>query len=396
MMICKKWMRLSAIVLGTVCLVACHDHKHSQTAQKTRHVVTATLQSPKTLLYLTGAIRPLHTVSILSPIDGHIEALHFRYGEMVKQGQLLAVINSTKLMDDFRQAVSGYLEKKASYLIQSQQIRGSRILYKAGVLARNEYLNRENAYQNAAISFFQQKYALQKVLEKAHIDSKLIQTLTLKDTKAIQTLFAKHFNHIKVYTSAPGVALFPLPVPAKEPSQSSDDDQQLVVGSKVKEGELLLSVGDLNGYSISSVVDEVNINQLRVGMAAAVTGDAFPGVTLHGRVTYLASQADPTPSGEGANTGQFKVVVQVTQLPVAAKRVIHIGMTAKVAVSILQHPQVILPLSAVFQQQGRSMVSLLNHKGDVRAVPVVTGQTLPDQVVILSGVQPGDRVVLHD
>lgn len=401
----KKRIVILLLVVAALCAASCSDKKKVAAKQK-ETIITAKLQTPVKPLYLTGTIDPLKTVSVLSPVDGRIEKLNFQYGEVVKKNQLLAVINSIKLMDTFRQTVSDYLEKKATYLIQEKKMQGNTVLYKAGVIARNDYLDDQNSYQTAVISFLQQEYTLLKFLGKTNIDPQAIENLTLKDTKRIQALFSKKFNDVRVASTATGVALFP--IPGQGPSgddnegdggsgNGSSGSGQLFVGSNIREGQLLLSVGDLSGYSISMLVSEVSINSLRKGMSAIVTGDAFPGLTLKGVISYVASQAQPSEGGgETASLGQFKVVVKVQKLPPNVEKIIHVGMTAKVEIPIKGQQSIILPLAAVFEKNDQQMVTIIDKSGKKIDVPVETGGSTEGSVVIVSGIKPGQKVVVRD
>lgn len=386
------------IILGLACcfaatLVAC-DSKKDKSDTKVK-IVTAKLQTPTTHLYFSGTIQPVSTMNIFSPVDGRIEKLNFMYGQNVKQHQVLAVINSIKLMSDFRTAVSDYLTKKNAYINQVKSFQGTQALYKAGVIDLDDFDNAQNGYENSVLSFFQQEYQLTKVLRLANISASVIEKLNITQIGEIKKLFAKQFNHIKVLSSQSGVALFPLPSQSQSSSDSSDQgDGQVAVGSQIREGQLILSVGDLSGFSIAMNVSEVNINNIHSGLHAIITGDAFPGIALKGMVTYVASQAQPSDNSSGISN--FSVVVKVPKISVAANKLVHVGMSAKVDLPITGKPEIMLPVAAVFQKNGVSYVTTKDAAGNQKLVRVVTGPTTLASVSIISGIQAGQQVVIHD
>ncbi len=61
----------------------------------------------------------------------------------------------------------------------------------------------------------------------------------------------------------------------------------------------------------------------------------------------------------------------------------------------IQSPaQVMVPGNAVIENNVSNFVSILDAKGVSKEVPVMTGGTTATDVVIISGVNPGDKVVI--
>ena len=171
------------------------------------------------------------------------------------------------------------------------------------------------------------------------------------------------------------------------------------MGTEIKAGQLLLSIGDLSGFSTQVKVNEVNIVNMKPGMGATITGDAFPGIILHGKVSSVASQANPDSSGGGGGGGvssMYNVDVRVPNVPSKLSKTIRVGMTSKVEIDIEFPSQISLPIKAVFQKNGQSMVTVIDSQGKNNDVPVETGLTTPTDVVVTKGIKPGDKVVIHD
>jgi HlyD family secretion protein len=392
----KKFILLIGLSLLSITLIGCKSDK-PKTKIKER-IITAQIQVPIKHLYFSGTIQPIKTNSVLSPVDGRIEKLNFVYGQDVKKGQLLAIVNSLKLMDDFRTAVSSFLTKKTAYLTQAQTFEGSKVLYKAGVISESDYTTQKNSYENSVLDFFQEEYQLKKVLLKAGVSPESVEKLSISEISKIKLLFAKQFNHIKIYSPGSGVALFPLPDQSQSGGgdNSSDSSGAIIVGSKIREAQLILSIGDLEGFSIDMNINEVNINSIQKGMKATITGDAFPGISMNGLVTYVASQAQPNQGGSDSGGSVFKVSVNVPKINKDVLKVVHVGMTAKVDIPIRGQPHIMLPIDAVFRKNSQSMVTIVGANNVRNNVSVVTGNTTPTDVVIISGVSKGQKVVVRD
>ncbi len=383
----------AAIVIGTALLLGCKS-KTSAT-KPTAHIttVTAKLQTQVTRLYYKGSLSPLTSTSVLSPVEGNITKLFFKYGAFVKKDQTLVLIDSTKLADDYREAITKYLQAKDAFGTGKQTYEGTVALYKAGVISSNDYATGKSQYETNVLNYYQAKFSLEKILAQANVDPKSIESLSIVDTKQVNQILQRQFSNIMVHAPADGVALFPV---ASE-SSGNDKTGKLTVGSEVKQGQLILSIGDLSGFSVVLPVSEISINKIKPGLSAIVTGDAFPGITLKGVVTSVANQANPDNSGGGNGMSLFNIEVQMPSITAEQQQIIHVGMTATIEIDINNPPRVLLPIQAVFQKNNQNMVTIVDPKTQTqRDVPVITGDTTLTDVVIVKGVNPGDVVVVHD
>ena len=87
-------------------------------------------------------------------------------------------------------------------------------------------------------------------------------------------------------------------------------------GEVVMPGASLLTIGDLAHLYIVVYVSESRYGEIKLGQAAQVKVDSFPGQTFTGTVTQIADQAEFTPrnvqTAEGRATTVFAVHVDVT------------------------------------------------------------------------------------
>jgi HlyD family secretion protein len=379
------------IILGlsVLTLSACH-HKNASNDIQNKTIVIAASKAPVQRLYFSGTLAPISVTPVISAVAGNITALHFTYGSQVKQSQQLLVIDSKQLSQRYRKAISDYLQKKQSFITGKTTFSGTQALYKAGVIAKNEYMSGKTQFENQALDFLESKDELEKVLRTANIKPEEIESLTLADTNKVNALLERHFRHLTVSAPATGIALFPA---KKSSDDSSANAGKLAVGDPVKEGQLLLSIGDLSGLSASFDVSEIDIDRIKKGMPVTVTGDAFPGIRLHGTVSAVSAQAKQNSGQSGLSL--FVVNVQIPAVSQSAMEKIRVGMTAKFEIDITSPQHILLPISAVFQKNGVSMVRIVDAQGKQNDVPVVTGETTATQVVIISGVTAGEKVVIH-
>ena len=78
-------------------------------------------------------------------------------------------------------------------------------------------------------------------------------------------------------------------------------------------------------------MDEIDINKIKVGQSAVVTGDAFDGITLQGTVTSVAAQAAGKSTAR-AGMATFPVTVQISNLTPEQRGRVHVGMSATMSI----------------------------------------------------------------
>lgn len=380
------------VLIILLTLTACQKQQSEAQKQKT---VIAKKQPISSSLFFPGTLLPIDTKSVTSPVDGRVEAVKFNYGERVIKDAPLILIDSNDLADKFRKAVSDYLQQKSALNTSKTNYEGDSALYKAGVISQQTYLSTKDTYENTVLRYYQSRYDLNQILEKASIDPKQIEKLTIEQTEAVNKILNRRFDNVVVKAPASGVALFPVPDQSDSNSTGDNKDSgKLHIGSSVKDGQLLLQIGDLSGLRATININEVNINQLKSGMTAIITGDAFPGIVLSGKIESVSSQAKPDAGVQG-QLAEFTAMIVISTVPEAAAKLIRVGMTAKIQIEIKQDPQIVLPMSAIKTINNQPNVVILKD-GVKKTVPVVVGNTTPTGIIVIQGVSEGDEVVVND
>lgn len=116
----KKWLLIGFIVI----LIAVGLFYFTQSAksdkarnkiEKALPVVTATAKLDDVQVYLSGlgTVTPLSTVTVKTRVDGEIMKLHFKEGQMVKSGELLAEIDPRPYRAALTQAEGQLMRDKA-------------------------------------------------------------------------------------------------------------------------------------------------------------------------------------------------------------------------------------------------------------------------------------------
>lgn len=161
------------------------------------------------------------------------------------------------------------------------------------------------------------------------------------------------------------------------------------LGAAANAKSAVVTIADLSSLQIEADVSEANLSRIRTGQPCEIILDAIPDSRFRGELVTIVPTADRS---------KATVLVKV-RLAELDPRVLP-EMSARVAIlerplAITEEiPKLVIPPAAVQESDGRKIVYRLDGKR-VRAVAVVLGPTLGDQIVVRSGVSSGEKVVLR-
>lgn len=366
---------LSAQVLG-----AAEDQK----APKIFTVEQKTLVQP---LFFSSIIQPIRQYNVSCPNEGVVIEKSFEYGQDVKKGQVLARVCSTKLEESYHNALTKYLSAKEQYFTAQTKCNEDQFLWEQGIIAKNEYQKSQSHLNNAHVSYLQALHGLNEILKVGQKPVEDITQLNIADIQAVDKALQVKYNHLNLIASEDGVALYP---PESSGHGRSD---RIEVGSHVKHSQVVTMLGDLNGIKLRIQVAEVDIDQIKEGQTAEVTGVAFPGIVLEAVVRHVELQAS-TDMGMSGGLPTFGVTLEVPFLTKEQRAIIRVGMSVKVRLNIVKKQAIEVPIEAVELKQGVAVVYKVLEDNQVEIVPVLPGKTTLDHVEIKKGLNHGDRLLV--
>jgi multidrug efflux pump subunit AcrA (membrane-fusion protein) len=347
-------------------------------------------------LYFKGELKPIHVLPILSPLDGTVVSMEVSYGAKVNKGQALLHLAPLKLEEDFRQALSQFLQKKAAFSAQETKFAGDKALFKVGAIARQEFDSAKDAYGTALMDFNQARSELEKLLPWVQVSADAIERLSLSDTKEVSRWLKQSFAPLVITAPVDGVVLWPSKNLLKAGGGAEAGGQSLSPGVSIKAQDPLVLLGDLSGFEVDVLVNERQVAALKPGLSARVTGEAFEGLALDAVVDQVAMQSDPNSAQGGGQGGMFNVVLRIPTITEAAREALRIGMSAKVAIELSTKHELVLPIAAVVMKHSEPWVTKVDDHGHSTLVRVVTGRTDLRDVVIESGLAAGDWVMVSN
>ena len=157
-------------------------------------------------------------------------------------------------------------------------------------------------------------------------------------------------------------------------------------GEFVAPGQSVLLLGQLSGgYVLRASLADRDVVKLRLGDPAIVTTDAWPGVSLRGKVTEI-------PGGASETTGLFEVEVEIEPAPVTLVT----GLMARVVIEPGARGGATLPyvpIAAVIEGDGDRAAVYVVEDGVARRRAVRVAFIAPEAVALTGGLTPGERVV---
>lgn len=301
-------------------------------------------------------VNPNRVSRLLLPVPGRVTKVMAKLGDHVSEGDPLIELESPDAdaaMSAYLQADGGVTQAKAS-MVKAQGDHDRAVdLYEHRAIAQKEVLSAESILTQAKAGVEQAEAQQQQALRK-------LQLLGIK----------------------PGV--FGQKVTVRAPSSGKVLEMNVAPGEYRNDTSApLMTIADLSSVWFSANVPENQIRLVDVGGHVDITLLAFPGVLFSGRVRRLADTVD-------AQTRTVKVLAELDN-PSGRLRPEMYGEIRYVA-SFRQMPAV--PTGAVIQSDEGPSVFIERSSGEFQRVTVTVGRRSGNLLPILSGVSPGDRVVV--
>ena len=145
----------------------------------------------------------------------------------------------------------------------------------------------------------------------------------------------------------------------------------------------LMDMYNTNEMFINTTVSDLDVLYIKQDAPVSITVDALPGEKFSGKVMNMNQYTDK----------DGKTVYNV-QISVEGKEGLRPGMNTNCFVDSGESKDTLLvPIEAVFEEDNRQKVEVLNSSGEVEVVEVKVGLMNDKQVEILSGLEEGQDVV---
>ncbi len=357
---------------------------------------------------LRGHLAPGRVDKVVSPIESHVRAVHAAPGDRVAAGDPLVDLDTVQLSADRRRAEIDYIKARdrlaeiENWLNSADMARARRALRQAKValddaerhLGRIAFLLEQGlvpASQHEAAQRQRQSRILD--VEEAERELEAVKARGDDEAKRVARLEARTAEErLRAQEEKLGRVRIVAPIAGAVMAVEGLGAKPLTKGRPVTQGELMLSIADLERLSVTANVGEADVRKVEAGQRAWITGPGFPGLRVEGAVTRISSRSGGRPGMRRAP--QFEVVVALDRLDEQARGRLRVGMSAYVTIVVYRRPAALMvPIVAVEHGDGQTWLRVLAD-GAVERRAVQLGLTTLDSVEVVKGLSPGDEVVL--
>ena len=298
----------------------------------------------------TGILQPVKIVEIKSKASGEILEMPVEMGDFLEAGALIAQIDTRILDQELKQVGADYESAEIRLQIAQRQFVRAESLHAEDLLSENDFETSKQNFTSAESQFIRAEASLELARER------------LEDTTVTApisgTIIAKTVEQGQIIASST---------------------------NNVSGGTVLIQMADLSELEIRTLVDEIDIGNVKAGLRIESTVEAFASMSFEGEVRKIEPQA---------------VVQQsVTTFPVLSRidnsgGLLLPGMNADVSIIIKERSNVLTVSNEAVRspEDAREVIQLLGLDApvDVLQSSLVTSLENPTQPASASMREPGD------
>ena len=344
----------------------------------------------KEFIPINGVVMPITTIYIDAQEGGRVEERYVEDGAVVKKGQAILKLSNTDLelsLANQETAVFEVLTQMQNTKNNSDQNTIRQLNQLADVVnaleeAKRVYDLNKKLFEERAIGAQDLKSSENlynyQVRRKTLTDQILLQDSTSTKTQLsqMQESYSRMQNALGLMRRKVGDLIVRAPVDGQLTSLDAE------FGQTKQKGDRLGQIDVLSGFKVRADIDEHYISRIFIGLE----GD----FTFAGKQYFLVIKKVYTQ----VTNGRFQVDMEFKgEVPKGIRR----GQTLQIGLALGDEEVVILiPKGGFFQTTGGNWIFKVNEAGNMAFKKDITlGRQNPNHYVVLSGLNPGDKVVTN-
>jgi len=355
----KHWLALAIAAIAVVALLAsgiwsrvkARTALRAETAQVALTAVSVVSPKPTASaqeIILPGNVQPFITSPIYSRTNGYLKKWYFDIGAHVKQGQLLAVIDTPEVDQQLEQSLSNLNTAKANLTLAEITKNRYQGLLTKNAVAQQDVDNAVGTY-NA---------------NKAMVDAN---QANVKQLQALQSFE-------KIYAPFDGVIT----------ARNTDIGDLINSGSSGTAKTDLFHISQPGKLRVYVNVPEEYSQGIKVGMIADLSLTEFPGRKFQGKLVRTAEAINLT-----TRTLLIEIEVDNPTGTLLSRSYAEVHLKIPGQASTL-----LLPVNALlFRSEG--LRAGIVEDGKVVLTAVTPGHDFGNQIEIVSGLKPDDQVIIN-
>ena len=355
----KRWLGLAIALIVTAALLvsgiwsrvrarATLDAETARVAVPAVAVVSPKQTAPAEEIILPGNVQPFITSPIYSRTNGYLKKWYFDIGAHVKQGQLLAVVDTPEVDQQLQQSLSNLNTAKANLTLAEITKNRYEGLLKKNAVSQQDADNAVGTY-NA---------------NKAIVDAN---QANVKQLQALQSFE-------KIYAPFDGIVT----------ARNTDIGDLINSGSSSTARTDLFHISQPDKLRVYVNVPEEYSQGIKVGMTADLSLAEFPGRKFQGKLVRTAEAINAT-------TRTLLIEIEVDN----PSGTLLTGSYAEVHLKVATHAStLLLPVNTLlFRSEG--LRAGVVKDGKVVLTALTPGRDFGNQIEIVSGLKPDDQVIIN-
>lgn len=340
-------------------LVGCGDKVSPGTAEVSRQTVTGIKVAPawmseeNEVFEATGTVKAKTVSAVASKIMGTVMSVNVKEGDRVSKGALLLTIEARDISEKVNQAEAGYNEaekgleaaKEQKALMDTTYERYKK-LYDEKAISRQEFDQIETQKKTASLEYERMKEAV-------------------KRAKAGESEAKVYGGYARITSPVSGLVA----------------EKKIEAGSMAVPGMPLIVIEDTSSYLLELNADERLSGKFTPGTPVNVTIEST-GEKIKGKVTEAVPSINPA-----SRTFLVKISLQGANL--------RSGLYAKASLPVGKKQVLTVPSSAIVPKGSLTGVYTVDDKNVVTYRLVRTGSAYGDNVEILSGISPNEKIIVE-
>jgi RND family efflux transporter MFP subunit len=298
-------------------------------------VAEAKLSAPERDLLLIGESRAYYSITVFARVSGYMTKLLVDIGDQVKQGQLLAYVESPEAQQAYNSA-------------KADQINKRKIADRYRVLLKRKLVSAQEA---------QQAFAAADIADA-----------TLKTQEVVlgyQRVTAPFDGKITQRFVDPGALI-----------QNASGSQSA--------SQPMFTLSQTDRLRVFIYIDQKDAPFVHVGDPVEISIAARPNEKFPGKIEMLAGELDPK-----TRTLLAEVIMDNHEQKIVAGSFLQVGMKVKT------EPLISLPSEALVMRGNEAFVPVIEPGDKVRYVKIDLAENTGKEILIRTGIRQGDRVALN-
>ena len=412
-------MKKALILTGALILVAAFYFSDSELDPPAKPVfkIAEVTQGPISVnISATGVVEPNFKVEVKSKASGEVLSFPMLEGDKIKKGTLLLQLdksdekrNVDKAQADLSSATAKLRKAETALTLQKTKYETDLKTSQSEVQSAITNLKDSEDKFKRQIDLFKQKVVSQESLDSAQTlykvnQQNLIQAesqfqaakdsvhdITMKEnevelvnTEVIRARIAleeveERLEETEIFAPITGVIIEKL----------VEEGQIIASGiSNVNGGTALATLADMSRLFIIADIDETDIGSIKIGHKVTITADAFSDRKFKGLVKRIA------PQGLVENSITiFKVKIEVLG---KGRKILKPMMSANIDIVTEHVENTVFTSRAGIRDGEQGKFAMVLKEDKPEKIAVQTGIRNPIHVQIVSGLIPGDQVILGD